>query len=158
MVDLRKPVPCVEALVKDFSNRWGSGKNVLTYSEGKRCQLQILRPEQLMTTALDPDTKILYGVEGHDLDHRVSAGCRNRGGQAGWPSIRHRISCNVGYSMCSSCWIRLGPQATQDWLYRSANGTRKTIVEHFIAPLIPGCHSRALWKGWRRSSKCRIYR
>ena len=37
-------VPCVEALVESFSNRWGSGKNVLTYREGKRCHPQSSGP------------------------------------------------------------------------------------------------------------------
>ena len=58
---------CVEAFIDDFNNRWGSGKNVLTYREGKRRQPQGFRSKHLMATSLDPRTKVLYEIE--DYEH-----------------------------------------------------------------------------------------
>ena len=77
--------------MEDFNSKWGSGKNVLIYREGKQRQPQEFQPEQVMVTALDLRTKIQYGIEDYEheglsttfLDHRVSSGCRNRGVQAG---------------------------------------------------------------------------
>lgn len=53
------------ALIDDFS-MWDGDKNVLMYREEKRFQPQGFRPEQLMATALDPRTKILYGIEDNE--------------------------------------------------------------------------------------------
>ncbi|CAN0279043.1 unnamed protein product [Ectocarpus sp. 4 AP-2014] len=55
-------MPCVRALQKDFINRWGDGSNILTYTEGPRRQPRGFKPIQVLATALDPRTKILYGT------------------------------------------------------------------------------------------------
>ncbi|CAN0217747.1 unnamed protein product [Ascophyllum nodosum] len=55
-------LPCVEALAKDFNNRFGDGSDILTFREGPRRQPQGFRKVQVMATALDPRCKMLYGV------------------------------------------------------------------------------------------------
>ena len=55
-------LPCVEALAKDFDNRFGDGSDILTFREGPQRQLQGFQKVQVMATALDPRCKILYGV------------------------------------------------------------------------------------------------
>ena len=55
-------LPCVEALAKDFDNRFGDGPDILTFREGPRRQPQGFRKVQVMATALDPRCKMLYGV------------------------------------------------------------------------------------------------
>ena len=55
-------LPCVEALAKDFENRFGDGSDILTFREGPRRQPQGFRKVQVMATALDPRCKMLYGV------------------------------------------------------------------------------------------------
>ncbi|CAB1105140.1 unnamed protein product [Ectocarpus sp. CCAP 1310/34] len=47
----------------DFINRWGDGRNILIYKEGRRRQPGGFKPVQVLATALDPRTKILYGVD-----------------------------------------------------------------------------------------------
>ena len=54
--------PCVEALAKDFNNRFGDGSDILTFREGPRRQPQGFWKVQDMATALDPRCKMLYGV------------------------------------------------------------------------------------------------
>ncbi|CAN0271272.1 unnamed protein product, partial [Ascophyllum nodosum] len=55
-------LPCVEALAKDFNNRFSDGYDILTFREGPRRQPQGFRKVQVMATALDPRCKMLYGV------------------------------------------------------------------------------------------------
>ena len=55
-------LPCVEALAKDFDNRFGDGSDILTFREGPRRQPQGFWKVQVMATALDPRCKMLYGV------------------------------------------------------------------------------------------------
>ena len=55
-------MPCVTELRKDFVNRWGDGSDILTYTEGVRRQPRGLKPVLVLATALDPRTKMLYGV------------------------------------------------------------------------------------------------
>ena len=55
--------PCVAALRDDFINRWGDGRDILTYAEGNRRQPRGFKPVQVLATALDPRTKILWGAE-----------------------------------------------------------------------------------------------
>ena len=55
-------LPCVEALAKDFDNRFGDGSDILTFRKGPRRQPQGFRKVQVMATALDPRCKMLYGV------------------------------------------------------------------------------------------------
>lgn len=59
-------MPCIMALRKDFVNRWGDGSDILTYTEGIRRQPRGFKPVQVLATALDPRTKMLYGVEDED--------------------------------------------------------------------------------------------
>lgn len=54
-------MPCVKALHKDFINRWGDGSDILTYKEGPRRQPRGFKSVQVLATALDPRTKMLYG-------------------------------------------------------------------------------------------------
>ena len=53
---------CVEALAKDFHNRFGDGSDILTFREGPRRQPRGFRKVQVMATAFDPRCKMLYGV------------------------------------------------------------------------------------------------
>ena len=99
---------CVEAFIDDFNNRWGSGKNVLTYREGKRRQPPGFRSKHLMATVLDPRTKVLYEIE--DYEHE------------GLLTILPRRAAEIavtkqagGCPTCSSCCI-LGLQRIQDRL------------------------------------------
>ena len=55
-------LPCLEALAKDFDNRFGDGSDFLTFREGPRRQPKGFRKLQVMATALDPRCKMLYGV------------------------------------------------------------------------------------------------
>lgn len=55
-------MPCVRALHKDFINRWGDGSKILTYTEGPRRQPRGFKPVQVLATAVDPRTKLLYGI------------------------------------------------------------------------------------------------
>ncbi|CAM9559514.1 unnamed protein product, partial [Ectocarpus sp. 4 AP-2014] len=55
-------MPCVKALHEDFINRWGDGNNILTYAEGSRRQPRGFKSVQVLATALDPHTKMLYGT------------------------------------------------------------------------------------------------
>ena len=60
-------MPCVVALQKDFVNRWGDGRNILTYTEGLRRQPRGFKPVQVLATALDPRfPKDLYGINDED--------------------------------------------------------------------------------------------
>lgn len=57
--------PCVRAMSDDFDKRWGDGTNILTFAEGKRLKRrrpQGFKTEQVLATALDPRTKMLYGI------------------------------------------------------------------------------------------------
>ena len=127
-----------QVLMEAFNKMWRSGKNVLTYREGKWCQLQRFRPEQLIATALDPCTTIFYEIEDlrprGALDHRVSGDHGNFCHQVGWPGRRQSIAPSVGYSTCSLCFTRLGLRETRECLYRQT-------VERSIAALTPGCKS-----------------
>ena len=55
-------MPCVRALHKDFINRWGDGSKILTYTEGPRRQPRGFKSVQVLATAVDPRTKLLYGI------------------------------------------------------------------------------------------------
>ncbi|CBJ33910.1 conserved unknown protein [Ectocarpus siliculosus] len=55
--------PDAEALMADFTNRWGDGSNILEYREGKRRQPQGFKRKQVYATALDPRAKHLYGIQ-----------------------------------------------------------------------------------------------
>ena len=55
-------MPCINALRDDFIKRWGDGSDILIYTEGPRRKPCGFKPVQLLATALDPRTKILYGV------------------------------------------------------------------------------------------------
>lgn len=55
--------PDAEALMADFTNRWGDGSNILEYREGKRRQPQGFKRQQVYATALDPRAKHLYGIQ-----------------------------------------------------------------------------------------------
>ncbi|CAN0013254.1 unnamed protein product, partial [Ectocarpus sp. 13 AM-2016] len=56
-------MPCIKALRDDFINRWGDGRNILIYKEGRRWQPGGFKPVQVLATALNPRTKIVYGVD-----------------------------------------------------------------------------------------------
>ena len=60
-------MPCVVALRKDFVNRWGDGRNILTYREGLRRQPRRFKPVQVLATALHLRfPKDLYGINDED--------------------------------------------------------------------------------------------
>lgn len=59
-------MPCIMALRKDFVNRWEDGSDILTYTEGIGRQSRGFKPVQVLATALNPRTKMLYGVEDED--------------------------------------------------------------------------------------------
>lgn len=59
-------MPCINALRDDFIKRWGDGSNILVYTEGPRRQPCGFKPVQVLATALDPRTKILYGVDDNE--------------------------------------------------------------------------------------------
>ena len=56
-------MPCVTALHKDFVNRWGEESDLLNYTEGIRRQPRGFKLVQVLATALDPRTKLLYGID-----------------------------------------------------------------------------------------------
>ena len=56
-------LPCIEALAKDFDNRFGDGSDIVTFrEEGLRRQSRGCRKVQAMATAHDSRCKMLYGV------------------------------------------------------------------------------------------------
>lgn len=55
--------PDADALMADFTNRWGDGSNILEYKEGKRRQPQKFKWKQVYATALDPRAKHLYRIQ-----------------------------------------------------------------------------------------------
>ena len=59
---------CAKALLKDFNERWGDGTTNLVYKEGKRKQPQGFKTVQVLSTALDPRTKMLYGFSDHEQE------------------------------------------------------------------------------------------
>ncbi|CAB1118780.1 unnamed protein product [Ectocarpus sp. CCAP 1310/34] len=56
-------MPCIKALRDDYIDRWGDGHNILIYKEGPRRQPGGFKPVHVLATALDPRTKIPYGVD-----------------------------------------------------------------------------------------------
>ncbi|CAM9665205.1 unnamed protein product [Sphacelaria rigidula] len=60
-------VLCAEALKADFDHRWGDGNDVLTKSEGPRRQLKAFKKLQVLSTAMDPRSKSLYGID--EVEH-----------------------------------------------------------------------------------------
>ncbi|CAM9119386.1 unnamed protein product, partial [Laminaria digitata] len=62
-------LPYVVALREDFISRWGDGSDILTDADftGGQQPPRGFKPVQVLATAVDPRTKILYGVE--DEDH-----------------------------------------------------------------------------------------
>ncbi|CAM9499597.1 unnamed protein product, partial [Sphacelaria rigidula] len=51
---------CAKALLNDFNERWGDGTTNLVCKKGKRRQPQGFKTIQVLSTALDPRTKMLY--------------------------------------------------------------------------------------------------
>lgn len=125
-------VPCVESLIQDFNNRWGSGKN----PRGKAVPPQGFRPETLMVTVLDPRTKILYGTCG--TERLCTIVSRWAAGIAAAMQAGHADGCSTR----SSCYTLLNLQATQDRLHGSFHGSFhgacSQIAERFIASYISG--------------------
>ncbi|CAM9620525.1 unnamed protein product, partial [Hapterophycus canaliculatus] len=58
---------CAEALKADFGHRWGNGTDVLTEMEGPRRQPKAFKKLQVLSTAMDPRSKSLYGID--EMDH-----------------------------------------------------------------------------------------
>lgn len=52
----------------DFNERWGDSTTNRIYMEGKRRQPQGFKTVQVLSTALDPRTKVLYGFNDAERD------------------------------------------------------------------------------------------
>lgn len=141
---------CVEALMENFTSKWGSSKNVMTYRERKRSQPRRVRSEKLMVAALGRRTKVFYDIEEHEHEGLWTIVSRRT---AGWPGSRQNIACSVGWLMCHSCCISSASKQPRIEFMPDSMAHAGTFSSVLSPTSSHDATSSVLSKRWRRSSR-----